>query len=47
MLAAFQEFKVPSVLITIEGAAHGFSGEDAVQAAQAWGDWFDQHRLGK
>jgi len=36
---------VPGKLITIEGAAHGFSGDDARRAAQAWVDWFDQHLL--
>ena len=35
MLAAFQAVKVPSKLITIEGAAHGFSGEDAALADKA------------
>ena len=47
MLAAFQEVKVPSKLITIEGGGHGFSGDDAQRAAKAWVDWFDQHLLGK
>jgi acetyl esterase/lipase len=47
MLAAFQAVKVPCKLITIEGAGHGFSGDNAQRAATAWCDWFDQHLLGK
>ncbi len=45
MLAALQEAKVPSELITIEGASHGFGGEDAKRASAAWVAWFDQHLL--
>ena len=47
MLAAFQKVKVPCELITIEGAAHGFAGEDAKRAAAAWVAWFDKHLLKK
>lgn len=45
MLAALQEAKVPCELITIEGAAHGFGGEDAKRASAAWVAWFDRHLL--
>ena len=47
MLAAFQGVKVPCKLLTIEGAGHGFSGDDAQRAAKAWADWFDKHLMGK
>jgi len=45
MLAALQAAEVPCELITIEGAAHGFAGENAARATAAWLAWFDQHLL--
>ncbi len=47
MLAALKEADVPGELVTIEGAAHGFSGEDAQRAVKAWIDWLDRHLADK
>ncbi|MFW6124916.1 MAG: alpha/beta hydrolase family protein [Pirellulales bacterium] len=41
--AALKENGVPVELIVIEGAAHGFRGQDAQRAARAQVDWFDKH----
>lgn len=41
--AAFDEAKVTSELIVIEGAGHGFRGEDGERAASALVAWFDEH----
>ena len=41
--AAFDEANVTSKLIVIEGAAHGFRGEDGERATSALVAWFDQH----
>jgi acetyl esterase/lipase len=41
--AAFEEIGVESKLIVIEGAAHGFQGEDAKRAADAWVAWFKKY----
>ncbi len=41
--AAFDEANVTSELIVIEGAAHGFRGEDGERAASAMVAWFDEH----
>jgi acetyl esterase/lipase len=40
--AAFDEDKVSCELITIEGAGHGFRGDDSKRAAQASIEWFDR-----
>lgn len=34
---------VPVELLTLEGAGHGFKGEDAVRAEKALNDFFDKH----
>lgn len=39
----FSEENVEAELIVIEGAAHGFSGEDADRATNAMVDWFNKH----
>ena len=41
--AAFDEASVTSELIVIEGAAHGFRGEDGQRAASALVAWFNEH----
>ncbi len=41
--AAFDEANVTSELIVIEGAAHGFRGEDGERAESALVAWFDEH----
>lgn len=41
--AAFDEANVTSKLIVIEGAAHGFRGEDGERAESALVAWFDEH----
>lgn len=45
MYAALQDDGVTSDFITIEGGAHGFRGEDALEAAEARLDWFNRHLL--
>ncbi len=41
--AAFDEASVTSKLVVIEGAAHGFRGEDSERAASALVAWFNEH----
>ncbi len=41
--AAFDEANVASKLIVIEGAAHGFRGEDGERAESALVSWFNEH----
>ena len=41
--AKFEEAKVPVEFITIEGAGHGFQGEDGKRAINAVVAWFDKH----
>ena len=41
--AAFDEANVTSKLVVIEGAAHGFRGEDGERAASALVAWFNEH----
>ncbi len=43
ILASFQEAGVTSDLIVLEGAAHGFRGEDAKTAGTAMRDWVLTH----
>jgi len=47
ILAKFTEHKVTSELLVIEGAAHGFRGEDGKRASQAQVAWFEKHLLKK
>lgn len=42
---AFKAAKVPSHLIVMKGAGHGFPGEYGSQAAAALADWFDRYLL--
>jgi acetyl esterase/lipase len=43
--AAFDEQGVPSELIVLAGAGHGFRGEDDHKASAALVAWFEQHLL--
>lgn len=43
ILAAFREQKVPSELLVIEGAGHGFPGDMGRRASDALVAWFDKH----
>jgi acetyl esterase/lipase len=43
IFAALKKEKVPSELIVIEGAGHGFPGEMGVRASKALTDWFDKY----
>ena len=43
MLAALQEQKVPVELLVLEGAGHGFRGEDGQRASQALVAWFEKY----
>jgi dipeptidyl aminopeptidase/acylaminoacyl peptidase len=45
MYLALQTAGVPSEFIVIEGAGHGFRGEDAARATRARLDWFNRHLL--
>jgi acetyl esterase/lipase len=45
--AALTEKGVKSELLVIKGAAHGFGGEDAKRASDAWTAWFERHLLKK
>lgn len=47
MQKAMAEAGVPVDFITIEGADHGFRGEDASTAATALADWFDKYLAAK
>jgi acetyl esterase/lipase len=40
---AFDDSKVPCELITIEGAGHGFRGDDSKRATQSSIEWFDRY----
>jgi acetyl esterase/lipase len=42
ILAEFKQAKVPSELIVIQGAGHGFNGEDGERASQALVEWFEK-----
>ena len=41
--AAFEEHDVDSKLVVLEGAGHGFGGQDAVTATREMVDWFESH----
>ena len=43
MFAELQRKGVPTDLIVIKGAGHGFRGEHATQAATAMAAWFEKH----
>ncbi len=43
MLKAMQEAGVPCELMTIEGAGHGFRGDDGRRATKARLEWFEKH----
>ena len=45
--AEFEKKKVPCQLLVIEGAAHGFHGEDGKRASDATVAWFKKHLAGK
>lgn len=45
MYAELQEHDVTADFITIEGGAHGFRGDDALEASAARVEWFNQHLL--
>jgi dipeptidyl aminopeptidase/acylaminoacyl peptidase len=47
MLAAFKEKNVECELVVVEGAAHGFVGNDARYAAEARLEWFEKHLRSK
>ncbi len=47
ILTAFEEVKVPSELLVISGAAHGFDAEGNKRMFTAMVNWFDKHLLGK
>ncbi len=42
---AFREAGVETKLLVIQGAGHGFAGQDAERAADAWVDWMVKHLL--
>lgn len=42
ILAEFQKQQVPSQLVVIPGAAHGFRGDDGKRASEATVAWFEQ-----
>jgi acetyl esterase/lipase len=43
ILEAFKKESVPAELIVIEGAGHGFGGENGKRASKALLDWFDKY----
>lgn len=43
MVSAFERQKVPTELLVITGAAHGFGGADGARAEQAALDWLAKH----
>ncbi|HUG89520.1 MAG TPA: alpha/beta hydrolase [Planctomycetaceae bacterium] len=43
IIAALEEHNVPCELVTIEGAAHGFRGDDNRRAVEALIAWFEKH----
>jgi acetyl esterase/lipase len=45
ILAKFKEHNVPCDLLVIEGAGHGFVGEQGKKASQTLIDWFDKHLI--
>lgn len=47
ILAEFKQKKVPCDLLVIQGAGHGFKGEDDMRASEARVGWFQKHLLKK
>lgn len=47
IMPVLEEKQVPAKLLTIEGAGHGFSGEQQKTVSSAMMDWFDQHLTAK
>ncbi|MFP6753370.1 MAG: alpha/beta hydrolase [Pirellulaceae bacterium] len=47
MLSAMEGKKVTSKLLVLEGAGHGFRGEQGKQASEAMVAWFVEHLAGK
>jgi dipeptidyl aminopeptidase/acylaminoacyl peptidase len=45
ILAEMKSKNVDSELLVIEGAAHGFGGEDGKRASDALVGWFEKHLL--
>ncbi len=45
ILAAFEGQNVESELVVIEGAGHGFAGDDKQEATREMVDWFNTHLL--
>jgi len=43
ILAAFEAAGVPTGLVTIEGAGHGFAGDDMARAVSETVGWFQRH----
>jgi dipeptidyl aminopeptidase/acylaminoacyl peptidase len=43
ILAELKKQKVPCDLVVIEGAGHGFAGDQGKRASQALIVWFDKH----
>ena len=43
MLEALKEQNVPTELLVLEGAGHGFRGEDRQRAIEALVAWFEKH----
>ena len=43
ILAEFQKQKVPCDLLVIQGAGHGFGGDDGRRASRALLEWFDKY----
>jgi len=41
--AEFEKLNVTSELMVIDGAGHGFQGEDNVRVVAAWVAWFEKH----
>ncbi len=42
---AFEDQKVESELVVIQGAGHGFAGDDKARATSEMVDWFNEHLL--
>jgi acetyl esterase/lipase len=47
MCTALREKGIDTELLVIKGAAHGFGGNDAKRASDAWVGWFERHLLRK
>ena len=43
ILAKLEKEKVPCQLLVIEGAGHGFGGEDGKRASKALVEWFNKY----